>query len=348
MKIGRMDTDKRILIVAEIGNNHEGNPRVAEELVRRAADCGVDAVKFQTYRTEHFINRSDITRFNRLKSFEMSFGQFEELSHLAHSLHLLFMSTPLDLGSADFLTSIVDAFKIASGDNDFYPLLGQVARTGKPIIVSSGASDFAQVKRTVEFVRQEWDKTDTAGQLAVLHCVSQYPADPTQVNLRAVRYLADNLPCTVGFSDHTIGTDAAFLAIALGARIIEKHFTLDTRFSEFRDHQISADPTSMKVLVERIRLGELLLGESHKRIQRGEAGIIDQIRRAIVAATPLTRGQLLRWNDLAWLRPAAGLAPGNESHLVGKVLRRDLAQGDPILATDLECPSPAQSEILGA
>ena len=336
MRIGDFDLEKKVLVVAEIGNNHEGNFAIAKELVRKAAECGVDAVKFQTFKTEHYVSSSDAARFARLKSFELSYSQFEELSRLARSLGLLFMSTPFDLTSADFLDTIVDAFKIASGDNNYYPLIAQVVRTGRPVIISSGASDFQQVARTVEFVMRQPAEDGVAGRFAILHCVSGYPTPLDQANLRAIQVLADHFDYTVGYSDHTIGVMAALLAVALGARIIEKHFTLDKNFSDFRDHQLSADPAEMRELVRQVRVSSSMLGERNKVIQPCEEAVASAIRRSIVAGADLPAGHRITWSDLTWIRPASGLAPGEEQILVNRVLKRNVRFGEQLRASDVE------------
>jgi len=157
MKVGSFDTDRNVLVVAEIGNNHEGDFKLAREMVRRAARCGVGAVKFQTVRAGQLVRRSEAARFERLTRFELSEEQFGALSALAHELGLLFLSTPLSLQAAAFLEPLIDAYKIASGDNDFFPLLEQVARTGKPVIVSTGVSDVSQIDATVRFLRGQWE-----------------------------------------------------------------------------------------------------------------------------------------------------------------------------------------------
>jgi N,N'-diacetyllegionaminate synthase len=260
MRIGSFDTDRAVLVVAEIGNNHEGNFERAAEMVRQAARCGVGAVKFQTVRAGQLVRRSEKARFERLTQFELSERQFGALSELAHELGLLFISTPLSLDAADFLKPLLDAYKIASGDNDFFPLIEKVARTGKPVVVSTGVSDVSQIDATVGFLRDQWKLHGITGELGLLHCVSSYPTPPEQANLRSVPFLAERFGCTVGYSDHTLGTEAAVLAVAAGARIIEKHFTLDKRQSDFRDHQLSADPAEMSELIQRIRAAESLLG----------------------------------------------------------------------------------------
>ena len=270
MKIGNFDLTQEVLVVAEIGNNHEGNFDVAKQLVASAADSGVNAVKFQTFKSEYYVNKADVARFERLKSFELTFSEFEELSRLAHSYGLLFLSTPFDLISADFLSDIVDAYKIASGDNTFYPLIDQVARTGKPMIVSTGISSAKQVQKTVEFVKQIWSNNNIEGQLALLHCVSSYPVPNDQANLRSIQFLSGKFEDPVGYSDHTLGIEASILAVSLGAIIIEKHFTLDKNFSDFRDHQLSANPSDMKTLVKQIRLTSSMLGKREKKVENCE------------------------------------------------------------------------------
>lgn len=336
MQIGNFDLQAKVLIVAEIGNNHEGNFEIAKELVREAAKCGVAAVKFQTFNTEHYVSRSDVARFERLKSFELSHEQFGELAELARSLGMLFISTPFDLGSAAFLENIVDAFKIASGDNDYYPLLAHIARVNKPLIISTGASDLQQVSRTVAFVRDQWAKNHRPGELALLHCVSSYPVPAVQANLLAIPFLAENFDCTIGYSDHTQGINAALLAVGLGARLIEKHFTLDKQFSDFRDHQLSADPPEMRTLVQAVAQASLMLGKFEKKIQPCEEPSRSAIRRSIVAGADLPAGHRVVFSDLTWIRPAGELGPGEEDQLIGKVLKRAVRFGEQLRASDVE------------
>jgi N,N'-diacetyllegionaminate synthase len=335
VKIGSVDLEKDVLVVAEIGNNHEGNFATAVHLVKAAAQTGVRAVKFQTFRTEHYVSRKDTARFARLKSFELTFDQFSDLRRLARSLGLLFLSTPFDLQSAAFLMDQVDAFKIASGDNDFYPLLECVAQTGKPILVSTGASDVAKVDSAVEYIRRSWAAVGTPWKLALLHCVSSYPTPLEQANLRAIRFLADRHGCTVGYSDHTLGIECACLAVAAGARIIEKHFTLDKGFSNFRDHQLSADPREMALLVERVRQVEAMLGTPAKAIQPCEQSVVPVIRRSIVANGDLRSGHSLAAVDLTWVRPSGGLPPGQEHLIIGRTLSRDVTAGEQLTPADV-------------
>jgi len=328
MRIGQFDTDQDVLIIAEIGNNHEGNPEVAEELVHRAAEAGVQAVKFQTFRTELFVAPSQAERFARMKRFELSQETFAHLARVARDKGLLFISTPLDCESAAFLDGIVDALKVASGDNTFYPLIEQVAATDKPLIVSGGLADLEELAYTKALVDKVRHGRGQPSDLALLHCVSAYPVAPEQANLAAVRTLAARFPdCTVGYSDHTLGLKAAVLAVAAGARIIEKHFTLDRNFSDFRDHQLSADPAMLRQLVEEVREAAVLMGSGAKVAQPDEAAALTAIRRSIAAKRDLKAGAVVGPDAIVWIRPGDGIPPGQEARVLGRRLKADVAAG---------------------
>lgn len=331
MRIASHDLSERILIVAEIGNNHEGNFEIACRMVEAAADAGVDAVKFQTFQTRLFTSKADPARFERLSRFELSYDQFAALEQLARRRGLVFLSTPLDLESARFLEPLVDVFKVASGDNDFLPLIAQVCATGKPVIISTGLADLVHLQRIAAFARA----AGADGRLAFLHCVCAYPAPPDEVNLKVIPVMASELGCPVGWSDHTLGPDACLAAAAIGARIIEKHFTLDKNFSAFRDHQLSADPPEMRQIVDRVRHVERLLGCATKTLQPSERANQSAVRRSIAAAAALPRGHRLRAEDLIWLRPAIGLPPGEEDRLIARALTRDVAEGEAITERDV-------------
>ena len=334
MNIGDINISEQVLIVAEIGNNHEGKFDVAQELVRQAADCGVHAVKFQAFRADHYVSQSDFARFNRLKSFELSQAQFVKLADLAHSLGLLFISTPFDLESARFLVPIVDAIKVASGDNNFYPLINQVSQSDKPLIISTGISDLDQVKTTFRLVKDRRQGRNL--ELIFLHCIASYPVPLEQVNLLAIPFLSEQLGLPIGYSDHTLGIDASIIAVALGACVVEKHFTLDKAFSDFRDHQLSADPEEMKGLVIKIKSTSAMMGVYAKAVQPCETGMSAVIRRSIAAGKDLTTGHILEFEDLTWIRPAGGCNPGEEEKLIGKKLKRDVLFGELLHVTDVD------------
>ena len=284
---------KKTFIIAEIGNNHEGSFNVACKLIKEAKKAGVDAVKFQTFKTEDFINPNDKKRFRKLKKFELSYEEFEKLSVIAKNNKLKFISTPLDINSAIFLNNIVDCFKIASGDNNYYDLIKTVLNFDKPTFISTGLLDFIEVKSLVKFIKKigfDFSK------LSLFHCVSDYPVSYEEANLLSIKFLKDKLPLTIGYSDHTIGKDASIIAASLGAKIIEKHFTLSNNFSKFRDHQISLNPQDMKQLVSSMRKTESMLGFEEKIIQNSEFKNLDSIRRSIYSANNLDKNSIIKKN----------------------------------------------------
>jgi len=337
MKIGNFNTDENVLIVAEIGNNHEGSIALAEEMIRMAAQSGVDAVKFQTIIPERLVSVRQKERLSQLKRFQLIFSEFEQLSKVADNENVMFLSTPFDIESALFLNDLVPAFKIASGDNNFFPLIEVIAGTGKPIIMSNGFMEIEEIKESAHFVRRIWDENGIRQELALLHCVSVYPTPPEKTNLRAINELK-SIVHTVGYSDHTLGIEAAVLSVALGARIIEKHFTLDKNHSDFHDHSLSSDPEEMRRLVCKIKSASEYLGHGKKGISAAEEKIKKQSRRSIVAAHDLNVGHKININDLDWIRPdhIHSLSPGDENKVLGKSLLRNIVKGDMISLEDID------------
>jgi sialic acid synthase SpsE len=337
VRVGGVDVSDRVLVVAEIGNNHEGDLGTARELVRAAAEAGADAVKLQAFSTELYVSQDDERRFAQLRRFELPIEAHAEILALARSLRLVAGVTPFDLATASALRGSVDFWKVASGDNDFVPLIAALASHDRPLMISTGASDLATVERAVTVAQRAAGRVGEALEdLVVLHCVSSYPTPPDQANLKAIPALAERLRCTVGYSDHTEGPDAAPLAVALGARVVEKHFTLDKRFSDFRDHQLSADPPELAEIVRRIRGAEAMLGTGEKAVQPAEAAAATAIRRSVVAARDLARGHAIVIDDLVWVRPGGGIPPGGEDVLLGHELRRDVARGERLTPDDVE------------
>lgn len=334
MKIEKWNSDQSVLVIAEIGNNHEGSYALAEELIGKAAQAGVQAVKFQTFIPELYVSSVDQAKIAQLKKFQLSFKDFERLSKVAQQEGLIFISTPFDLESAKFLNTIIPAFKIASGDNNFYPLLECVAGFNKPMLISTGVADEAVVGAAVDFVRKVWRAKGFHQELAMLHCVSSYPTSPEKANLRAIERLK-RFDVTIGYSDHTIGTTAAVAAVTLGARIIEKHFTVDKNYSSFRDHQMSADPAELKQLVEAVDQVQHMLGSGN--IDQAATGneLTGKIRRSIAASRDLSSGTPLSASDLCWVRPGNGIAPGDESRVIGKRLKQPVKLGELILPDNL-------------
>lgn len=336
MRIGNLDSGEKVIVIAEIGNNHEGSFDVAKEMVDRAAEAGVDAVKFQTFKTETFVAPSQVERFERMKGFELTQDQFGQLAERARGAGIKFISTPLDMPSAVFLNGIVDALKVASGDNTFYPLIEFVAGTDKPVIISTGFADEPEIALAAATVEKSRAGRANGPELALLHCVSAYPVAAEDANLGAVRRLGERFGeiATIGYSDHTLGTQAATLSIAAGARIIEKHFTLDRNYSDFRDHQLSADPAMMTELVKAIRDAEVLMGTGVLAPRQVERDSESPVRRSIAAARELPAGATVGPDDIMWIRPGEGYAPGRESLVLGRTLAKSVEPGDLFTNTD--------------
>ena len=328
MLIGKTDLSRDIMVVAEIGNNHEGNYTLAEELIGRAAEAGVQAVKFQTFVPEQYVSRRDVERLARLRRFALSAAQFASLAKLASRSGLEFFSTPFDLESAEALNEFCPVFKIASGDNTFTPLIQKVASFKKPILLSSGLAELSDIEKVRATIFKIWHQENYKGDVALLHCVSSYPTPKAEANLAAIKTLLEKFGGTVGYSDHTLGIEAAVLSVALGARIIEKHFTIDKQYSDFRDHQLSADPVEMKELVRRVKEAQQLLGSGEKTAQPSEEVNRVALRRSIAAKNALAKGTVLRWEHLTWVRPGNGIPPGNENQLIGRTLAVAVAEGE--------------------
>lgn len=254
-------------IVAEIGINHNGEMRTAERLIESAATAGADAVKFQTYVTEQRVPRSN-PFFELLKQCELPFPQQAELKAFAEHVGVLFFSTPFDTESVEFLASLnVSVYKIASFDIVNLRLLRKAASTGKPVIVSRGMATFEEINRAVAVLEE------ASAPYALLHCISAYPTPEDQANLNAIRTLVEHYQCPVGYSDHTLGIEVPVYAVAVGAHIIEKHFTLD-RSMQGPDHSLSANPTQLAEMIQRIRSLERALGHAQLCVVEAEQGTL--------------------------------------------------------------------------
>lgn len=327
----------KTFIIAEIGNNHEGNFQLAKKMISLAAEAGADAVKFQTFIPEYFVSSSNSDRLKRLKSFQLSQEEFIQLAKFAQECGVLFFSTPLDIDSAKFLNQLQPLFKIASGDNTFYPLIDTISNFGKPIIISTGISNTETIDRLYDRIINNWKENNQVGELALLHCVSSYPVPHEEANLSKISTLIKKYPgAIIGYSDHTIGNEASLFAVSIGAKIIEKHFTTDKNYSSFRDHQLSADPKEFKELVESIRKIEILRGNGDLTIQDCEKEIQVEVRRSIAAKRNLKKGDQVSINDFTWIRPGSGISPGNENLIIDRILVKEVKQGQLFSLDDFE------------
>lgn len=317
----------KTFIIAEIGNNHEGSYKVAKKLISHASKAGVDAVKFQTFKTEDYVNSNDQNRFKRLKKFELSQKKFTELAKFAKKNKLKFISTPFDIESAIFLNKIVDGFKIASGDNNYFQLIKKVLSFKKYTIISTGLLSFIEIKKLVLFIKKI---KFPLKKLCLLHCVTAYPVEDIEANLKSISYLKKKLKVSIGYSDHTIGIIASIVATALGAEIIEKHFTLNNNFSDFRDHKLSSDPKEMRLLVSSIRRTEKMLGKFNKEISKTEKLNRKATRRSIFAKMYLKKNERITLKKIKIVRPEVGVIPSKIRSIIGKKVSKKIKKNDPI------------------
>ena len=331
-------------IIAEAGVNHNGCLDLAKQLIDVAAAAGADAVKFQTFHAENVVSStaekaeyqksttsSTESQYDMLKNLELSDDAFRELSEYADSKGIIFLSTPFDEQSVDLLDQIgVPAFKIPSGEITNFPLLKKIAEKKKPIILSTGMATLGDVEDAVNFVRAHG-----AEEIILLHCTTNYPAPMHSVNLRAMEALRCALQLPVGYSDHTEGITISIAAVAMGADLIEKHFTLD-RSLRGPDHQASLEPQELQAMVTGIRNVEQALGSGVKSPSIVEKGLIEVIRRSIVAQRNIKAGEILKDNDLTIKRPGTGIEPKYIDLVTGKRVRVDIKKNDVIMWKMLE------------
>lgn len=318
-------------IIAEIGNNHEGDFDLAKRQIAMAATTGVDAVKFQSITPARLVSPADQARLKQLERFAFTPDQFAQLAKVAGDHGVAFLSTPFDPDWVKHLDAFVDAFKIASGDLTYTALLQAVARTGKPVYLSTGAADMAMIQAAIAAIKE----INASADITVMHCVMAYPAPLESLNLRVIQSFEKEgwIP---GYSDHAIGIDAAVIAAAMGARVIEKHFTHDHHHSDFRDHQLSANPAEMTELVRKVRNTGIMMGDGQKTIRPEEQEVAAAARRSVHLVRPLVAGAVLTPDDLDCLRPASGLSPNQLAAMMGRRLRKDLDAGHILQQEDLE------------
>lgn len=337
MLIGSFDTTRRPFLIAEIGNNHEGDPTLAADLVDAAVAAGADAVKVQIIDPPRLVNRSQAARIAQLGRFALSRDTFLSLADRTRRGGAMFMASVFDCASLAAYAGDLDAIKIASGDLDFDPLLRIAAASGKPVVLSTGMADLPEILRAVEVFRAALPpERRIVDALAVLHCVSLYPTPLEQANLRAIPMLAAATGLVAGYSDHTLGTEAVAIALSLGARIIEKHFTLDKAQSDFRDHALSADPDEFARIAQLVRTFDAMLGSGLRAAPLPDAATRAAARRSIVAARDLAAGTVLALADLDFVRPSEGVSPAHVDEFVGRRLRRPVKTHDLLLRESVE------------
>jgi N-acetylneuraminate synthase/sialic acid synthase len=338
----RIDDEAEPYVIAEVGSNHQGDVEIAKAMFKKAKECGADAVKLQKrdnrslYTREMYESAYDnqnaygATYGAHREALEFGHAEYLELQKYAIELDITMFATPFDFESVDFLEKLdIPLYKIASGDLKNTPLLERVASTGKPMIVSTGGGSMEDVQRAYDTIMPVNER------LCICQCTASYPADPKDMNLRVINTLRDRFPeLTIGLSDHQSGISMALVAYVLGARVFEKHFTLN-RAQRGTDHAFSLEPTGLAKLVRDLRRARLALGDGEKRPLDCEASALAKMGKKLVAACDLESGHVLTREDVAFKSPAGGLAPSELAKVLGKKLTRSLASEENLDFKDL-------------
>lgn len=326
---------KRITIIAEVGVNHNGDPETAKKLVKTAKECGADIVKFQTFQVEKLVSGCAEMAGYQKENLGTEESQKEMLAKLAlgpdafvmlfdycREIGIRFLSTPFDIDSVRFLDALQDMWKIPSGEITNYPYLVEIAKTGKEIILSTGMSALNEVREAVDVLRQ-----NGAGKITLLHCTTEYPAPMQDVNLKAMETLKESFGCEVGYSDHTPGIEIAVAAAAMGAAVIEKHFTLDKNMNG-PDHKASLEPEELKAMVIAVRNVEAAMGDGKKVVSDSEKENIAAARKSIVAKKTIKKGEAFTEDNLTTKRPGTGISPMRWNDVVGSKAARDFEEDE--------------------
>ncbi|ACO03060.1 MAG TPA: N-acetylneuraminate synthase [Persephonella sp.] len=330
----------RVFIIAEAGVNHNGSIDLAKKLIDIAVDSGADAVKFQTFKAENLVNLyAEMAEYQKknlgktksqldmLKELELSFNDFEELKSYCDKRGITFLSTPFDIESARFLKELgLDIFKIGSGEITNYPLLKEIGSYRKKVILSTGMADLGEIEDALDvLIENGTEKKD----ITVLHCNTEYPTPYEDVNLRAMLTIKEAFKVKVGYSDHTTGIEIPVAAAALGASVIEKHFTVD-RDLPGPDHKASLEPDELKAMVRAIRNVEKALGDGIKKPSRSEIKNIPVARKSIVAKRDIKKGEIFTEENLTVKRPGTGISPMRWNEIIGKKAPRDFKKDEVI------------------
>ncbi|RKI84244.1 N-acetylneuraminate synthase [bacterium 1xD42-87] len=328
----------KIFIIAEAGVNHNGDIQTAKELIDVAAAAEADAVKFQTFKADTLVCRqapkaayqmettsAEESQFDMLKKLELTPDMHRELIDYCHEKNIMFLSTPFDLDSLHYLVDCgLAVIKIPSGEITNYPLIREAGRSGKRIILSSGMSTIDEVREAVAVLKEN-GSTD----ITVLHCNTEYPTPFSDVNLRAMQTIKEETGVSVGYSDHTPGIEAAVAAAALGATVIEKHFTLD-RNMKGPDHKASLEPNELTEMVRAVRHIEQALGDGEKKPSASEKKNMAVARKSLVAKCLIKGGEMFTEENLTAKRPGTGLSPMLWNQVIGQKAKRDFAADEMI------------------
>ena len=330
---------KQVFIIAEAGVNHNGSIEIAKKLIDVAVDAGVDAVKFQTFKTENLVSKNaqkaqyqkenigdnDNSQFNMLKKLELDIGTHQELIDYCNSKNIMFLSTPFDLDSIELLNDLgLEIFKIPSGEITNLPYLRDIGKLNKKVILSTGMADIGEIEDALDVLVNAGTKKEN---ITVLHANTMYPTPMEDVNLKAMVTIGNTFDIAFGYSDHTLGIEVDIAAVAMGACCIEKHFTLDCTM-EGPDHKASLEPDELKSMVSAIRNIELALGSSIKKPSKSEIPNMQIARKSIVAKMDIKKGDKLSEENITIKRPGNGINPMRWDEIVGTIATKDYKEDE--------------------
>lgn len=333
---------KSTFIIAEAGVNHNGSFHLAKKMIEIAAEAGADAIKFQSFRAKNIVTNyapkaeyqksntpTNENQLEMIEKLELSDDEFIKLANICKSRNIKFMSSPFDLESIDFLDKIgMEIFKIPSGEITNLPYLKQVARKNKPVILSTGMADLGEIEDAIDILLSDGLERDD---ITILHCNTEYPTPFEDVNLKAIETLKRAFPgIKVGYSDHTIGIEIAVAAVAMGASVIEKHFTINKEL-DGPDHKASLDPLELTNMVQAIRNVEKAFGTGIKKPSKSEMKNLEVVRKSIVASRDIKKGEIFSEDNLTTKRPGCGISPMHWDMIVGKKAPRDFKKDDLIV-----------------
>jgi N,N'-diacetyllegionaminate synthase len=329
------DLDHDIVVVAEIGSNHEGSLDAARRMIRLAASAGADAVKFQTFTPKRLVAAEDKERLARVSRFRLDEDAHAELVKEAAGAGIAVFSTAVTEDVVPLLDTLFPAIKIASGDLDFEPVIRAAAKTGKPVLLSTGLGTIEEIDRAVQWVADEIAPVPLSERLVLLHCVSAYPAPIEEANLLSIPYLADRYRVPIGYSNHVVGLDAPLAAVAHGANLLEVHFTDEREGRVFRDHHLSLLPAELAELVKRAPAMRVSRGNPGKTPQPSELAARWEIRKGLAAARDLQPGALLVRDDLMYARPATEFRAADLDAVIGRRLKAAVPAGSQLRRSHL-------------
>lgn len=329
----------KVFIIAEAGVNHNGSIDLAKKLIDVAVQAEVDAVKFQTFISTKVIARNakkamyqiELTgpeemQLDMVKKLELSFSEFCELKKYCDAKLIMFLSTPFDLESIDFLNKLgIEIFKIPSGEITNYPYLKKIGRLNKKVILSTGMSYFKEIEEAIKILKE-----NGTNDITVLHCNTEYPTPIEDVNLNAMNTIKEKLNVEIGYSDHTTGIEVSIAAAAMGAKVIEKHFTLDKNM-DGPDHKASLEPSELKAMVKAIRNIEKAMGNGIKSPSKSESINLNIARKSIVANRFIKKGEKFTDENLTCKRPGDGISPMKWEEVLGQLAIKDFKEDEMII-----------------